>query len=56
MKTEIVFQAAYGSGKDIAVYQSLGLKANQIYIVGKVSKKQNSLANVRHFSNEKIIN
>ena len=49
VKTELIFQAAYGSAKDIAVYQSLGLKANQIYIVGKVSKKQHSLANVSHF-------
>ncbi|CAG2119866.1 unnamed protein product, partial [Medioppia subpectinata] len=33
--SEIVFQAAYGSSKDITVYQSLGLKADQIFIVGK---------------------
>ncbi|XP_054155190.1 protein retinal degeneration B-like isoform X2 [Oppia nitens] len=43
---EIVFQAAYGSSKDISVYQSLGLKPEQINIVGKVSKKQHSMANI----------
>lgn len=32
----IVINAAYGSSKDIAVYQNVGLKASQIYIVGKV--------------------
>jgi len=49
-KAEIIFHAAYGSSKDISVYQSIGLKADQIYIVGKVSKKQYSMANVSLFS------
>lgn len=37
-------QIAYGSAKDISVYNSIGLKPKQIYIVGRVSKKQQPLA------------
>ena len=37
---EIVFHCAYGSSKDISVYSGLGLRPDQIYIVGKSSKKQ----------------
>jgi hypothetical protein len=40
-----VIRAAYGSSKDIWVYQSIGMTADNIYIVGKVSKKQQNLAN-----------
>ncbi|XP_071946627.1 protein retinal degeneration B-like [Antedon mediterranea] len=36
----IVIHAAYGSSKDISVYSSVGLKSEQIYIIGKASKKQ----------------
>lgn len=36
--------AAYGSSKDISVYSTIGLKPKEIYIVGKVSKKQAPLA------------
>lgn len=43
---EIVYHAAYGSAKDIAVYSALGLTKEQIFIVGKVSKKQHSQATV----------
>lgn len=43
---EVVFHAAYGSAKDIAVYAALGLTKEQIFIVGKVSKKHHSLATV----------
>ncbi|KAH7956452.1 hypothetical protein HPB52_009916 [Rhipicephalus sanguineus] len=43
---EIVYHAAYGSAKDIAVYTALGMTKEQIFIVGKVSKKQHSLATV----------
>jgi hypothetical protein len=43
----VVLHAGYGSSKDIGVYQSVGLKANEIFIVGKVSKKQASLCTVR---------
>lgn len=40
--------AAYGSAKDIAVYSSIGLKPEQIFIVGKASKKQQANAQVMH--------
>ncbi|KAL7635918.1 UNVERIFIED_CONTAM: hypothetical protein RMT77_013735 [Armadillidium vulgare] len=43
---EVVIEAAYGSAKDISVYSSLGLKPEQIYIVGKANKKQSSSAQV----------
>jgi len=43
---EVVFHAAYGSAKDIAVYAGLGLHPDQIYIVGKASKKQANQATV----------
>jgi hypothetical protein len=42
----LVIHAAYGSSKDIVVYQSLGLKPDKIHIVGKISKKQASGCNV----------
>lgn len=40
-----MIRAAYGSSKDIWVYQSIGMTSENIYIVGKVSKKQQNLAN-----------
>ncbi|XP_058821213.1 protein retinal degeneration B isoform X1 [Topomyia yanbarensis] len=40
----LVVHQAYGSSKDISVYTSIGLKPKQIFIVGKVSKKLQSLA------------
>jgi len=40
----VIVHCAYGSSKDINVYSSLGLQANQIYIVGKVGKKQQNAA------------
>ena len=49
-KMEVIIRAAYGSSKDISVYQSSDLKPEQIYIVGKVWKKQMSMANVSFFS------
>ncbi|XP_068241637.1 protein retinal degeneration B isoform X2 [Palaemon carinicauda] len=42
----VVIMAAYGSSKDITVYHSIGLKPEQIYIVGKASKKQHATAQV----------
>ncbi|KAL1501307.1 hypothetical protein ABEB36_006651 [Hypothenemus hampei] len=42
----VIIHAAYGSAKDITVYTNVGLKPKQIYIVGKVSKKQQSQATV----------
>ncbi|XP_064461362.1 protein retinal degeneration B-like isoform X2 [Ornithodoros turicata] len=43
---ELLFHAAYGSAKDIAVYAALGLTKERIFIVGKVSKKHHSMATV----------
>ena len=40
---EIVIHAAYGSSKDINVYSSLGLKNEQMYIIGKPSRRQSQL-------------
>jgi hypothetical protein len=40
----VIIHVAYGSSKDISVYSSIGLKPRQIFIVGKVSKKQAALA------------
>nr|CAG4641444.1 EOG090X00NX [Eurycercus lamellatus] len=37
-------RAAYGSSKDIGVYSSVGLKPDSIYIVGKIGRKQQGLA------------
>ena len=42
----VVFQAAYGSAKDISVYSGLGLTQEQIYVVGKANKKQHAQAQV----------
>ena len=36
----MIIHAGYGSSKDIAMYASIGLKPEQIHIVGKTSKKQ----------------
>ena len=49
----MVIHCAYGSSKDIWVYHSIGLKPEQINIIGKASKKQHSMANViiNHFFN-----
>ncbi|XP_044737260.1 protein retinal degeneration B isoform X2 [Chrysoperla carnea] len=41
---KVVIHAAYGSSKDISVYNSIGLTQKQIYIVGKASKKQQNQA------------
>lgn len=43
---DIIFRASYGSNKDIAVYKDLDMKPEQIYTVGKASKKQQGLATV----------
>ena len=37
-------RAAYGSAKDIGVYSSVGIKSENIFIVGKVSRKQQTQA------------
>ncbi len=36
---DVVVHCAYGSSKDVSVYSGLGLKPEEIYIVGKSSKK-----------------
>ncbi|XP_062569134.1 protein retinal degeneration B-like isoform X1 [Saccostrea cucullata] len=38
-EAQLLFKAGYGSNKDIYVYKELGLTPQQIYIVGKSSKK-----------------
>lgn len=43
---KILYKAGYGSNKDIYVYKELGLSPQQIYIVGKSSKKQMTQAQV----------
>ncbi|ESN96762.1 hypothetical protein HELRODRAFT_67527 [Helobdella robusta] len=45
-EAELVISAAYGSNKDVPVYQSIGLQPNQIFVVGKVSKKNKKEATV----------
>jgi hypothetical protein len=47
-------RAAYGSSKDISVYASVGIKPENIYIVGKVSRKhqgqaQSLIEGINHF-------
>jgi len=39
LQAKLNIRAAYGSNKDIAVYQAIGLPPDQIYIIGKVAKK-----------------
>ena len=40
----VVIHCAYGSSKDIGVYASVGLEPNQIYVVGKTSRKHHNSA------------
>ncbi|XP_076755807.1 retinal degeneration B [Xylocopa sonorina] len=42
----VIIHHAYGSSKDISVYTAIDLKPNQIFIIGKVSKKHHSLATI----------
>ncbi|XP_031779472.1 protein retinal degeneration B isoform X4 [Nasonia vitripennis] len=42
----VIIHHAYGSNKDISVYTSINLQPNQIFIVGKVSRKNHALATV----------
>ncbi|XP_058805045.1 protein retinal degeneration B isoform X2 [Phymastichus coffea] len=42
----IIIHHAYGSNKDINVYTSLNLQPNQIFVVGKVPRKNHALATV----------
>lgn len=40
----VILHSAYGSGKDISVYNNCGLSAKQIYAIGRISKKYNHMA------------
>jgi hypothetical protein len=40
---DLVIHAAYGSSKDINVYSALDLKSDQIFIIGKPSRRQSNL-------------
>lgn len=42
----MVIHAAYGSSKDIGVYACASVSSDRIFIVGKASKKQHSMATV----------
>ncbi|XP_017880824.1 protein retinal degeneration B isoform X2 [Ceratina calcarata] len=44
----VIIHHAYGSSKDISVYSAINLKPNQIFIIGKVSKKHHALATILH--------
>ncbi|KAL7294405.1 hypothetical protein TKK_0012407 [Trichogramma kaykai] len=44
----VVIHHAYGSNKDISVYQMVNLLPQQIFIVGKVPRKNHALATVLH--------
>nr|CDS34895.2 calpain (C02 family) [Hymenolepis microstoma] len=39
-QNKLYVHCAYGSAKDIPIYRSLGLKAHQIFAVGKLSRRQ----------------
>ncbi|KAK3083813.1 hypothetical protein FSP39_003585 [Pinctada imbricata] len=43
---QVSFKAAYGSSKDIYVYKELGMTTQQIFVIGKASKKYLSQAQV----------
>ncbi|XP_034182349.2 retinal degeneration B isoform X1 [Osmia lignaria lignaria] len=44
----VIIHHAYGSSKDISVYTAINLRANQIFIIGKVPKKLHTLATILH--------
>ncbi|CAI9741236.1 protein retinal degeneration B-like isoform X1 [Octopus vulgaris] len=44
--TQLLFKAAYGSAKDIGIYKDLEISQQQIFIVGKASKKHYSQAQI----------
>lgn len=46
LQCHIKICAAYGSMKDISVYNVLGLSPSQIYIVGRPTKKYQTLCQV----------
>ncbi|KAL0133524.1 hypothetical protein PUN28_000927 [Cardiocondyla obscurior] len=42
----MIIHQAYGSEKDISVYTAISLKPSQIFIIGKVSKKHQTMATI----------
>ncbi|XP_032681683.1 protein retinal degeneration B isoform X3 [Odontomachus brunneus] len=44
----MVIHQAYGSEKDISVYTAINLKPSQIFIIGKASKRHQTLATILH--------
>lgn len=54
LQAEVIIHCGYGSSKDISVYSSVGLRSDQIYVVGKASKKQHLAAKVLFLSNTNI--
>lgn len=44
----MIIHQAYGSEKDINVYTAISLKPSQIFIIGKVSKKHQTMATILH--------
>lgn len=51
----IKINSAYGSMKDISVYNMLGLSPSQIYIVGRPSKKYQNQCQVLQFRFVEIV-
>jgi len=39
LQAQLKIRVAYGSSKDIAVYQAIDLQPDQIYVIGRVAKK-----------------
>jgi len=48
LQAQLNICVAYGSSKDITVYQAIGLQPDQIFIIGKVAKKHRKEAVVRY--------
>ncbi|XP_011495089.1 PREDICTED: protein retinal degeneration B [Ceratosolen solmsi marchali] len=44
----VIIHHAYGSNKDISVYTSINLQPSQIFIIGKVPRKNHALSTVLH--------
>lgn len=49
IQAQVHVKCAYGSLKDVTVYQQIGLKPEQIFIVGRTSKKVVKEATVSQF-------
>lgn len=44
----MIIHQAYGSEKDISVYTAINLRPSQIFIIGKVSRRHQTLATTLH--------